>query len=60
MTTELHTYLFNADVTSELHLIPEGAPKAPPTILVELYFEDVAALAALKGQNNSLKLNAPA
>ena len=57
--TELHTYLFNADVTNEYIKSLMSAPKPPPSILIELYLDDVDALAALKGQNNSLKLNVP-
>lgn len=55
--TELHTHLFNADVTSEYIQSLKAAPKPPPSILIELYLDDVNALAALKGKNNSLKLN---
>lgn len=57
--TELHTHLFNADVTSEYIQSLKAAPKPPPSILIELYLDDVNALAALKGKNNSLKLNVP-
>jgi putative ATP-dependent endonuclease of the OLD family len=57
--TELHTHLFNAGVTSEYIQCLKTAPKPPPSVLVELYLDDVPALAGLKGQNNSLKLNVP-
>jgi AAA domain-containing protein len=57
--TELHTHLFNAGVTSEYIQSLQAASKPPPSILIELYLDDVGALAGLKGQNNSLKLNTP-
>jgi putative ATP-dependent endonuclease of the OLD family len=57
--TELHTHLFNTDVTSEYIQSLKTLPKPPPAILIELYLDDVNALAGLKGQNNSLKLNVP-
>lgn len=57
--TELHTYLFNSGVTNEYIQSLKAAPKPPPSILIELYLNDVDELAGLKGQNNSLKLNVP-
>jgi len=57
--TELHTHLFNANLTKEYIESLRTTPRPPPFILIELYLEDVNALAALKGQNNSLKLNVP-
>ena len=57
--TELHAHLFNAEITREYILSLKATPKSPPTILIELYLDDVNALAGLKGQNNSLKLNVP-
>ena len=57
--TELHTHLFNADTTTEYIQFLKAIPKPPPSVLIELYLEDVNALAALKGRNNSLKLDVP-
>lgn len=57
--TELHTHLFNADVTSEYIQSLKTAPKLPPSILIELYLDDLDALSGLKGKNNSLNLNVP-
>ena len=57
--TELHTHLFNADITSGYIQSLGTSPQPPPFILIELYLHDVDALAGLKGKNNSLKLNAP-
>lgn len=57
--TELHTYLFNTDVTNEYIRSLTVDPQPPPLVLIELYLEDVNTLAGLKGRNNSLKLNVP-
>jgi putative ATP-dependent endonuclease of the OLD family len=57
--SELHTYLFNAEAAAEYIQSLTATPKAPPSILIELYLHDVNALAALKGKNNSLKLDVP-
>src|SRR5690606_7646437 len=57
---ELHPYLFNVGVVSEYFeqrtraLNPE-----PPRILIELYLADDPALAKLKGDNNSHRLDLP-
>jgi putative ATP-dependent endonuclease of OLD family len=57
--TELHSHLFNADATTEYIQSLTAEPKPPPSVLIELYLDDVDALAGLKGKNNSLKLNVP-
>lgn len=57
---ELHPHLFNtATVSSYIAALDSTSPLAPPAILIELYFGDVAALARLKGRNNSLKEDVP-
>ena len=51
---ELHPFLINLDAVDEFiasHL--NNTPIAPPSITIELFFEDEAALADLKGMNNS-------
>ncbi|MFB7143366.1 ATP-dependent nuclease [Agrobacterium deltaense] len=51
---ELHPYLFNADaVNSYIASLKSGAPQLPPEIHIEVYFQPIADLAALKGINNS-------
>src|SRR5258708_6408338 len=57
--TEFHAHLFNAGITNEYIQSLKAAPKPPPSVLVELYLDNVNALARLKGRNNSLKLNVP-
>jgi putative ATP-dependent endonuclease of the OLD family len=57
--TELHSHLFNTDVTTEYIQSLTTAPKQPPSIVIELYLDDVSMLAGLKGKNNSLKLDVP-
>lgn len=57
--TELHTHLFNSEIAREYIQSLKTAPKPPPSVLIELYLDDVKSLAALKGQNNSLKSNVP-
>jgi putative ATP-dependent endonuclease of OLD family len=57
--TEMHSHLFNAEITRNYILSLNETPKPPPTILIELYLDDVNSLAGLKGQNNSLKQNVP-
>ena len=57
--SELHAHLFNVEATSDYIQSLKTTPQAPPSILIELYLRDVKALAALKGKNNSLKLDAP-
>ena len=46
--TELHAHLFNAEITREYILSLKATPKSPPTILIELYLDDVNALAGLR------------
>ncbi|WP_414463700.1 ATP-dependent nuclease [Hyphomicrobium sp. DY-1] len=58
--SELHPYLFNASAVGEyISTLISGKTTAPPAITIELYLEDVGALAILKGTNNSLNQNAP-
>jgi putative ATP-dependent endonuclease of OLD family len=57
---ELHPHLFNSGaVANYIASINSETPGPPPSILIELYFADDSALARLKGQNNSLKEDAP-
>lgn len=57
---ELHPYLFNAEaVKGYIESLVARKPVAPPSILIEIYFNDGAALAALKGTNNSRRDNVP-
>lgn len=57
--TELHTHLFNAEAANEYILSLKINPKAPPSIIIELYLQDAKELATLKGKNNSLKIDTP-
>jgi putative ATP-dependent endonuclease of the OLD family len=57
--TELHSHLFNSDITTDYIQALKTSPKQPPSILIELYIADVAAVSRLKGRNNSLKQDAP-
>lgn len=57
---ELHPHLFNHGAVKEyLSALKDAKPAPPPAILIELYFADHDDLAALKGTNNSLKLDGP-
>lgn len=57
---ELHPYLFNLDLVAEyIESLKKGEGPPPPHILIELYFADNDALARLRGQNNSLKVDLP-
>jgi energy-coupling factor transporter ATP-binding protein EcfA2 len=58
--TELHTHLFNADITSEYIQSLKAAPKAPPSVLIELYLDDADALARLGERQIDLLLLAQA
>lgn len=60
LVSELHPYLFNqASVKAYTDALKAGALAPLPTILVELYFADIPALAACKGTNNSRSENVP-
>lgn len=51
---ELHPFLINSDAVADFiarHLA--GDPTEPPSIIIELFFDDDPALAAMKGTNNS-------
>lgn len=51
---ELHPFLINLDAVDEfIESHQNKTPIAPPSITIELFFEDEAALADLKGMNNS-------
>jgi len=57
---ELHPYLFNLNlVQAYVEQLKAGQNPEPPAILIELYLADDPALAKLKGDNNSLKLDLP-
>jgi putative ATP-dependent endonuclease of OLD family len=57
---ELHPHLFNTETVAEyIAALIAKTPVAPPAILIELYFEDNAALAKLKGTNNTLGADLP-
>lgn len=57
--TELSPYLFNSKtVKTFLEALGKGENPAPPTIYVELYFDEIAELAAFRGNNNSLREDA--
>jgi predicted ATP-dependent endonuclease of OLD family len=57
---ELSPYLFNKQIVSEyLDGLQEGRKTNPPSIVIELFFEDCKVFSALKGQNNSQRLNVP-
>lgn len=57
---ELHPYLFNVEMVLDYFARrARGEAPEPPRILIELYLTDDPALAKLKGDNNSLKLDVP-
>lgn len=57
---ELHPYLFNFNVVQAyVEQLKASQNPEPPSILIELYLADDPALAKLKGDNNSLKLDLP-
>lgn len=52
--SELHPYLFNAIAVKDyIASLVAKTPTAPPSILIEIYFNDDALLSSLKGINNS-------
>lgn len=54
--SELHPHLFNAQTVQEyLAGLKAKSGKGPPSILIELYFDDDPALVTLKGTINSQK-----
>jgi putative ATP-dependent endonuclease of the OLD family len=58
--SELHPHLFNAGAVAEyIKDLVNNTPSSPPSILIEIYFEDDLALAKLKGKNNSKKADVP-
>lgn len=60
LIVELHPYLFNFDLTrTYFEALKAGTHAGPPSILIELYLADDPALAKLKGDNNSLRLDVP-
>lgn len=57
---ELHPHLFNLQAVSDwIADLRAGKSAPPPFILIELYFAEHKDLSALKGENNSLKEDAP-
>lgn len=60
LLVELHPYLFNLDcVKAYVEALKQRASPEPPSISIEVYLADDPALTALKGKNNSLKLDLP-
>lgn len=58
--SETHPFLFNLELVTEyIKCLNEGKSVPPPETLIELYFDDDAALAKLKGTNNTRKENLP-
>jgi len=54
LAQDLSPYLFNLDITREYILaVQEGQGPEPPDMIVDLYLEQSAATAHLKGRNNS-------
>jgi AAA15 family ATPase/GTPase len=52
--SELHPYLFNATAVKDyIASLVAKTPRPPPSILIEIYFNDDVLLASLKGTNNS-------
>lgn len=57
---ELHPYLFNLEVVSAyVENLRKGTSAQPPTVCIELFLAKDAALAKLKGINNSLNADVP-
>ena len=58
--SELHPHLFNSEVVVDyIKALTENVPSTPPTISIELYFQDDPSLARLKGIVNGRKENVP-
>ena len=58
--SETHPYLFNLELVTEyINCLNAGKSVPPPETLIELYFDDDAALAKLKGTNNTRNENLP-
>ncbi|MCK1419880.1 AAA family ATPase [Bradyrhizobium sp. 180] len=56
---ELHPHLFNAEAVRQyVKSFGSMFSKAPPTILIELYFLDDPGIARFRGKNNSLRQDA--
>lgn len=57
---EISPYLFNKENTDQyLNSLPTDNKLPPPSINIEIYFNDFSNLSSLKGTNNSSKLNVP-
>ncbi|MCY4019339.1 MAG: AAA family ATPase [Chloroflexi bacterium] len=57
---ELHPFLFNIAATDQyLRSLFTEKPQVPPSILIELYFNDQPEIAKLKGTNNSKRKDCP-
>ncbi len=58
ITYEISPYIFNKEtVENYIDKLKNGEKPAPPKILIELYFDEAAELAKLRGNNNSLREN---
>jgi putative ATP-dependent endonuclease of OLD family len=58
--SETHPFLFNLELVIEyINCLNAGKSAPPPETLIELYFDDDAALAKLKGTNNTRMENVP-
>ena len=56
---ELHPFIFNAAAVTEWLASLATGPKAPPEVLIELYFDEDPVLAQWRGTNNSLGFDCP-
>lgn len=56
---ELHPFMFNTSAVAEWLASLATSPKAPPEVLIELYFDEDPFLAQWRGANNSLGLDCP-
>jgi predicted ATP-dependent endonuclease of OLD family len=57
---ELHPMLFNIEIIQDyIKSINSGLRAAPPSIKIEIFFQDVPELAALRGTNNTEGDNCP-
>lgn len=57
---EIHPHLFNATAVERyVQALRDGHPIAPPSILIEVYFDKDPELAKLRGSNNSRREDVP-
>jgi putative ATP-dependent endonuclease of OLD family len=60
LLSEVHPYLFNLELVQDyFEALRAGDAPEPPSIIIELYLADDPALAKLKGNNNSQRLDLP-